>query len=37
MITPAIRGGHEVTQPVFVEVAKIGDAMAIKNKISQNV
>ena len=32
MITPAIRGGHEVTQPVFVEGAEVGDAIAIKIK-----
>jgi formamidase len=32
MITPAIRGGHEVTQPVFVEGAEIGDAIAIHIK-----
>jgi acetamidase/formamidase len=30
MITPAIRGGHEVTQPVFVEGAAVGDAIAIR-------
>lgn len=30
MITPAIRGGHEVTKPVYVEGAKIGDSIAIK-------
>jgi formamidase len=30
MITPAIRGGHEVTQPVFVEDAEVGDAIAIR-------
>lgn len=29
MITPAIKGGHEVTKPVFVENAKVGDAIAI--------
>jgi len=29
MITPAIRGGHEVTQPVAVAGAEIGDAVAI--------
>ncbi|AFS77832.1 acetamidase/formamidase [Gottschalkia acidurici 9a] len=29
MITPALRGGHEVTRPVFVENAEIGDAVAI--------
>jgi acetamidase/formamidase len=32
MITPAIRGGHEVTQPVFVEGAEVGDAIAIRIK-----
>ncbi|MCL5677121.1 MAG: acetamidase/formamidase family protein [Firmicutes bacterium] len=30
MITPAIRGGHEVTQPVYVEGAEAGDAIAIR-------
>ncbi len=30
MITPAIRGGHEVTQPVYVEGAAVGDAIAIR-------
>ena len=30
MITPAIRGGHEVTQPVEVAGAEIGDAIAIR-------
>jgi len=29
MITPHFRGGHEVTQPVAVEGAEIGDAIAI--------
>jgi formamidase len=29
MITPAIRGGHEVTLPVEVEGADVGDAVAI--------
>src|SRR5437764_14916116 len=29
MITPAIRGGHEVTQPVGVHGAEVGDAVAI--------
>ena len=29
MITPAIRGGHEVTLPVEVEGAEVGDAVAI--------
>ncbi|MEG1632829.1 MAG: acetamidase/formamidase family protein, partial [Oscillospiraceae bacterium] len=32
MITPALRGGHEVTRPVFVEGAEIGDAIAIRIK-----
>jgi formamidase len=32
MITPAIRGGHEVTQPVAVEGAEVGDAVAIRIK-----
>ncbi len=30
MITPHLRGGHEVTQPVAVENAEPGDAVAIK-------
>ncbi|MEH2549856.1 acetamidase/formamidase [Bradyrhizobium sp. AZCC 2262] len=30
MITPEIRGGHEVTRPVAVEGAEIGDAIAIR-------
>ncbi len=30
MITPAIRGGHEVCMPVAVEGAKVGDAIAIR-------
>lgn len=30
MITPHLRGGHEVTQPVAVENAEPGDAIAIK-------
>jgi len=30
MITPAIRGGHEVTRPVAVAGAEIGDAIAIR-------
>ena len=32
MITPSIRGGHEVSQPVAVEGAKSGDAVAIRIK-----
>ncbi len=30
MITPSIRGGHEVTEPVLVEGAQVGDAIAIE-------
>src|SRR5690606_18435180 len=30
MITPTIRGGHEVTKPVYVEGAEVGDAIAIR-------
>jgi formamidase len=30
MITPSLRGGHEVTKPVFVEGAEVGDAVAIR-------
>lgn len=29
MITPSLQGGHEVTQPVYVEGAEAGDAVAI--------
>lgn len=29
MITPALKGGHEVTQPVYVDGAEPGDAVAI--------
>lgn len=29
MITPSLRGGHEVTQPVYVEGAEVGDSVAI--------
>ena len=32
MITPAIRGGHEVTRPVAVAGADVGDAIAIRIK-----
>ncbi|MFW6184122.1 MAG: acetamidase/formamidase family protein [Chloroflexota bacterium] len=32
MITPEIRGGHEVTQPVAVAGAEVGDAIAIRIK-----
>lgn len=35
MITPCLRGGHEVTKPVFVEGAEIGDAIAIRIKSIQ--
>src|SRR3954453_11860844 len=30
MITPAIKGGHEVTLPVAVQGADVGDAIAIR-------
>lgn len=30
MITPRLRGGHEVTKPVYVEGAEPGDAVAIR-------
>jgi formamidase len=30
MITPSIRGGHEVTRPIAVSGAEIGDAIAIR-------
>lgn len=29
MITPELKGGHEVTQPVYIEGAEVGDAIAI--------
>src|SRR4030067_1491687 len=32
MITPELKGGHEVTQPVAVEGAEVGDAIAIRIK-----
>jgi acetamidase/formamidase len=32
MITPAIRGGHEVCTPVAVDGAEVGDAIAIRIK-----
>jgi formamidase len=32
MITPKFKGGHEVTQPVAVEGAEVGDAIAIRIK-----
>jgi acetamidase/formamidase len=32
MITPSIRGGHEVSQPVAVAGAELGDAIAIRIK-----
>jgi formamidase len=32
MITPKFQGGHEVTKPVAVEGAEIGDAIALKLK-----
>ncbi len=35
MITPSIRGGHKVTQPVFVEGADVGDAVVLRIKSVQ--
>lgn len=35
MITPEIRGGHEVTKPVYVEGAEVGDAIVIHIKSIQ--
>ncbi|KEQ52127.1 acetamidase/formamidase family protein [Sphingobium chlorophenolicum] len=35
MITPKFQGGHEVTRPVLVEGAEVGDAIAIKLKTVQ--
>lgn len=35
MLTPTIRGGHEVTKPVYVEGAEVGDAIVIKIKSIQ--
>lgn len=29
MITPSLRGRHEVTQPVFIAVAEVGDGVII--------
>lgn len=30
MITPAFRGGHEVTRPILVENADPGDALVVR-------
>lgn len=35
MLTPEIRGGHEVTKPVYVEGAEVGDALVIHIKSIQ--
>lgn len=35
MITPEIQGGHEVTKPVYVEGAEVGDALVIQIKSVQ--
>ena len=32
MITPELKGGHEVTRPVAVEGAQVGDSLAIRLK-----
>ncbi|MGB4440566.1 MAG: acetamidase/formamidase family protein [Sedimentibacter sp.] len=29
MITPALKGGHEVTKPIYVEGAEVGDSVAL--------
>jgi len=29
MLTPKLKGGHEVTKPVYVEGAEVGDSVAI--------
>ncbi|MER2190826.1 MAG: acetamidase/formamidase family protein [Solibacillus sp.] len=35
MLTPEIRGGHEVTKPVYIEGAEVGDALVIQIKSIQ--
>jgi formamidase len=30
MITPGLKGGHEVTKPIYVEGAEVGDAIVMK-------
>ncbi|MUV37669.1 Formamidase [Lentibacillus sp. JNUCC-1] len=35
MMTPQLKGGHEVTKPVYVEGAEVGDAIAIRIKSIQ--
>lgn len=35
MLTPEIRGGHEVTKPVYIEGAEVGDALVIEIKSIQ--
>lgn len=35
MITPALKGGHEVTKPVYVEGAEVGDTIVISIKSIQ--
>ena len=35
MLTPEIRGGHEVTKPVYIEGAEVGDALVVKIKSIQ--
>ena len=37
MITPAFQGGHEVTQPVAVEGAEVGDSVALTLERCRNV
>ena len=35
MLTPELRGGHEVTRPVYVEGAEVGDALVVEIKSIQ--
>lgn len=35
MLTPEIRGGHEVTRPVYIEGAEVGDALVVQIKSIQ--
>ncbi len=35
MLTPEIRGGHEVTKPVYIDGAEVGDALVVKIKSIQ--
>lgn len=35
MLTPELRGGHEVTKPVYIEGAEVGDALVVEIKSLQ--